>query len=480
VLVEIKNLSNKIYDICILGAGPAGITLALNLSKNFNIALIEGGDFNFSDKSQNIYKGKNIGDKYFELDETRLRLFGGSSNHWGGMCRSLDDFEFIKKNYSKLANWSLNKKDLDLYLDKACEILEIQNNFFSKKINNKINEINFQFSKPVNFNTKYKDEILKSKNIDLFINTNAQFLKPKNKIHSVSIKNFKNEEFLINSKKFIICLGGIETSRFLLLSKFKNNSFLKNNNNIGKYWMEHPHFVVGDVILKEQKDYAKKPASYEEMKYFTLNDNLKLEKKILNCSIRLDKFQNNPYQRDKLKKMIHDLSCVAPKLSKKMFDLFDKNLLCGGRIIAVSEQEPNENSKIVLDRNSVDRFNLPRVNLNWKKNRQDLKTLRVTAEEFAKDFAKNNYGRIAIQNWLYSENFTENENFLAGNHHMGGCRMSSNSKNGLVDNNLELHDFKNVYICGSSVFPSAGHSNPTLTIIQLSLKLASKINSAQL
>ena len=477
MLKDLNNINNQIYDIGIIGAGPAGITLALNLSKKFSVALLEGGDFDFSENSQNIYKGNNSGDKYFDLDETRLRLFGGSSNHWGGMCRPLENFDFKKKIFSKLSHWPLDKMDLDAYLQKACNILEIKNNFIKKKIYKEIQEINFQFSPPVNFNSKYKKSILYSNNIHLFLNSNALYLTPGNSLTDVLVANYKNKKFSLKAKRIILCLGGIETSRFLLLSKSKNRSFLKNNDNVGKFWMEHPHYVIGDVIFKEKNDYSKTPIKYEDLKYYVISDRLKLEKKILNCSLRLDRYKKNPYQKEQLKKLIYDLSCVAPELSKKIFDLFDKNLVCGGRLISVSEQEPNVESFISLNNKEKDRFGLPRANLNWKKNIQDIKTIRTTAEIFANYFASEDHGRIAIQSWLYDDKFTENDNFIAGNHHMGGCRISSSSKNGVVNHNFELHDHKNVFICGSSIFPSGGHSNPTLTIIQLALSLAKKFNN---
>ena len=78
------------YDICIVGTGPAGMSLAVNLPENLRILLIEGGGEGYSENSQNLYQGNNIGHDYFDLTATRLRFLGGSSNHWGGLCRPLD------------------------------------------------------------------------------------------------------------------------------------------------------------------------------------------------------------------------------------------------------------------------------------------------------------------------------------------------------------------------------------------------------
>ena len=98
----------QIPEYVIIGAGPAGTTLADQLSQaNKTVLLLEGGGEEISEINQNRYKGKVIGDKYFDLDITRLRYFGGSSNHWGGNCAPLDETDF--------AEWPINKKDLDKY-----------------------------------------------------------------------------------------------------------------------------------------------------------------------------------------------------------------------------------------------------------------------------------------------------------------------------------------------------------------------------
>lgn len=90
IIKNLRDINIDLFDYTIIGSGPAGITLSLELAKkNKKVLIIEAGDLLFSENSQKFYKGNTIGDKYFPLDITRLRYFGGSTGHWGGAMQNL-------------------------------------------------------------------------------------------------------------------------------------------------------------------------------------------------------------------------------------------------------------------------------------------------------------------------------------------------------------------------------------------------------
>ena len=105
-----RGLFARTFDACVIGTGPAGITLARRLAaRGFSVALMEGGGLELSDESQDLYKGEIVGLDYFPLDEARLRYFGGSSNHWGGRCRALDAVNFLPLAANPLSGWPIDK-----------------------------------------------------------------------------------------------------------------------------------------------------------------------------------------------------------------------------------------------------------------------------------------------------------------------------------------------------------------------------------
>ena len=114
------------FDVCVIGAGPAGITLARRLAAaGATVALMEAGGLEITEESQDVYRGSNVGMEYFDLDVCRLRYFGGTSNHWGGWTRALDAVDFLPRAYVPLSGWPIAQIDLDPYRTEADAILDV-------------------------------------------------------------------------------------------------------------------------------------------------------------------------------------------------------------------------------------------------------------------------------------------------------------------------------------------------------------------
>ena len=126
--VNVQNF--KDFDVAVVGAGAAGITITNQLaSLGYNVALIEAGDYEYTEQSQEIYTAKTVGDPYFDLDVARLRYFGGTTNHWNGWCRTFEEEDFKRDYLGEEFKWPITKQDIDPFKDKACNILEISSDF---------------------------------------------------------------------------------------------------------------------------------------------------------------------------------------------------------------------------------------------------------------------------------------------------------------------------------------------------------------
>ena len=245
ILKNFDNVNLDNFPVVIFGSGPAGISTALELErKNIKCLIIEAGKEEYSEASQEFYKGEVIGDEITDLSLSRLRQFGGTSGHWGGWSKPRE-----KYNYDL---WPINVDELDLYIKRTCEILDINNQFRKSSLNNFFNQIEFKTSQ-VRFARKYKSHIEKSDKISLILNTQlSHFVGSNNNAdHAVCISNGKITN--IPSKYFILACGGIENSRILLWSREINKKFISNDLPIGKYWMNHPYILSGSGAVDKQE-----------------------------------------------------------------------------------------------------------------------------------------------------------------------------------------------------------------------------------
>ena len=473
MLKKIKDIKIQNYDHVVVGTGPAGITLALQLKKkNKNrVLLVEAGSFEYEEDSQEFYKGEIINNcNLKELHESRIRAFGGTSMVWGGMCRELDEIDFDE--------WPIKKTDLSIYLEEAKNILLVNENFLDDKfIDENIKLIDFQWSEPtIRFNDFYKDKIINDKKIDLLINTAVTKIEGNTEVEMLELFDHKENNFYkVKPKNIILACGAIENSRILLYSQTQSkNSFLKPLA-IGKNYLVHPHYVVAKslVEMEEIKKAFDQKYMTKEMFFVSPSNNFIKENAIGNIGLR---FQVNEYPHDS-KELLKDLLCIAPDYAKKIAALGNKKIDCTNiKFFSSWEVKPNNENYINLDESNIDKLGIPRVKVNVNLNENTKKTVKIFVEEVGKFLIDKELGRVAIRNFFYSDKYIWPKDGYGGSHEMGGTKMGVSTKDSVVDKNLKVHGIENLYILGSSVFPTCGHANPTLTICQLALRLGNYLN----
>ena len=454
------------FDVAVVGAGAAGITITNEISSlGYNVALIEAGDYEYTEESQEIYTAKTVGDPYFDLDVARLRYFGGTTNHWNGWCRSFEEEDFNREYLGEEYKWPITLKDIDPFKEKACNILEIPKNFKDTKFkNSKIKKIEFHFSPPVRFRDKYYKNLINNTKVHVFLNANLTDVQyEKSSIIGLNISSYKGINTTIKANKYVFAMGGIENSRYLLwfYEKYKDN-FIANSTSLGRYWMEHPHFTLGQAIVDKRK---------VNEKFYSLSGETQKNMGILNCGFRVLELNDTA-----LKGLLREILCIAPTLGKSLANLAERNLICGVGFRAAWEQAPHYENRITLD-TEKDKFGIPKPILNWQKKSLDRKTVMKSVEIFNQWLLEIDGGRIQLDDWLINKKNYPTNDELAGYHHMGGTRMHENPEFGVVDKNCKVYGSNNLYMAGSSIFTTGGHNNPTLPIIQFALRLANHLVS---
>ena len=455
--------------VCIIGSGPAGISLALQLEKQkIPCLIVEAGGFERSEEGQSNFKGKVIGDHYIDLEIARLRYFGGSSGHWSGWCRPLDEVDFEARNGVKNSGWPIRKKDLDPYTIKTNSILEINAFPPNKPLNDNLEEIYFRFSAPVRFGNKYREDIEKSPLISLLINSPIMDIVPTaKKISHINLYSKNGIAQQISAKYFALCAGGIENSRLLLWSnQLHRSGVVPNSQTLGKYWMEHPVYKAGDTALYTfTKLHVKHSLG---LRFYAPTSKFLHAHGIGNFGMRLTTGENP------IKALIKDGLCIAPNFFTTLAQKANEGLVCSAELRLAWEQIPVSENRIELS-NEKDALGMPRTNLYWKKQPQDRTSAEAAMKLFGSYLIKENLGRAKVVSWLANgKDYPEDDERISF-HHMGGTRMASTSAEGIVDANCKVFGVDNLYIGGSSVFPTGGHANPTYTIVQLALRLGDHI-----
>lgn len=455
--------------VCIIGSGPAGITLALQLEKRgISSVIVEAGGFDYIPSIQEAYQGTVVGDPYFNLSAARLRYFGGTSGHWAGTCRPLDEVDFEPRRGYQNSGWPIRKKDLDPYTDDANSILELSPLQPDEPMDDNWKEIYFQFSPPVRFGQKYRKYIVSSPTIGLLLYSAVTEIVPiKGKISHVKITSRDGSVQRLDAKIFCLCTGGIENSRLLLWSnQLYNGGVVPDARTLGKYWMEHPIYGAGDAVLLHP--FTRRTPTHAGLRYYAPTDRLIRSSGMGNIGFRL-------FIGGALKALVKNGLCVSPQFFTDVAQMMRPSLACSAVLRVCWEQMPVSTNRIELDATERDSTGIPRVKLHWKKQPEDRRTVEMATQVFGIHLAKTNQGRMKVAQWMAAGlDYPENDE-KAGFHHMGGTRMASTSAQGVVDSDCKVFGVDNLYIGGSSVFPTGGHTNPTYTIVQLALRMGNHL-----
>ncbi len=493
-------------DICIVGAGAAGISMALDwIGTQYKVILLEGGGFTYEDKMQELYDGKTTGQRYFPLRSIRLHYFGGTTGHWAGYCSTLDEIDFKKRDWVPHSGWPITRKDLDPFYQRAQKVLELGPYEYdaawllkqdaslkplpldSEIVWNKI----WQFSPPTRFGTKYKNSIVNARNVHLYTYANVTNISTNenlNSVTSVTIKNLAGKEHAVKAKIFVIACCAVQNARILLASNRQAPKGLGNDNDlVGRYFMEHLEMKSAEIWLTNSSslkmymlDFGVTKARAE----LAIREKKQEGYKILNGTgefIPLDYARIMPAYIDMYGEGKADVGTQFREISEKAekegkFSSKTKEYKAFQFFTRI-EQAPNPNSRVQLDLDQ-DALGMPRAQLHWELTSLEKRSLRTMYEIIGREMGRAGVGRVRLLDYLRNENDDSWPPFTGGGwHHMGTTRMSDDPRQGVVDANCKVHGIDNLFMAGSSNFVTAGAANPTLTLVALTLRLSDHIKN---
>jgi choline dehydrogenase-like flavoprotein len=469
---EIGNKAEIITQVCIIGSGPAGITAAWHLQKaGLRVTLIEGSrDWRngwSASRPDKILLYNGVADGAFTTREPeflilptgkhdstasaseRERVFGGTSAHWAGQCRPLDAVTFRERQ--GFPKWPINRDDLDPWYAKAVAFCGLYSDdfspeFWAKYLGAEVPHLagfdtemyQFVSNDNLNFSRRTFDGItIAESKADVILNASLLDIDhSRGVVHGLRVASMDDDrpvprpatEFTIRADAFVLACGAVANARQLLLSNAGNES-----GHVGRYFMGHPITTVPVITIT--KDYLT-PEQMELM----IGDHYRVTGRF------------SPAADHQVELGIG--SCwFSAKGGGYYFEL-----------------APNPNSRITLADTRDRVFGQQQTRITWELTARDRSTYEQTTRLFKEAVNRLN-GDATFEPWE-----KVSEHLVVNGHHIGTTRMSADPREGVVDANLKVHSLNNLYVAGSSVFPSAGISNPTFTIVALAIRLAEHLS----
>ena len=524
-------------DVCIVGGGPAGISAALRIARrsDLRVVVLESGGLEAEPEAQALNEGFNDGLDYYDLVETRNRVLGGSSHKWAGWCRPQDPIDFAGRPWAGSRGWPISYETMVPYFKGAAEMCQLESEQWSIAsgaslpllylppfVSGDVEIALWQGSPPTKFGIAYRDELLASKQVTVVTEgTATEITTEDGRATGVLVKSLSGNEFSITARVTVLAAGGLETPRLLLASRSQNPLGLGNeNDNVGRYFAEHPHLVTGriEVFSREKSGRVTLDAldrgaggvrarlamqrPHGSMKVaYTISRARQESDGLLNFSTHLrtistvSREDSDAYQAFKLAlgnlrsprrfltqvrsrslpdgsgKLLGRLVRGAPEIWKVIYQeaLRKPSQLA---LYTQCEQSPNRDSRVTLDDRSTDALGVPKLRLNWRLNRTDKESVARAQQIVGDQLEATGLGRLVAEPFLAEDSDSWGPNLRGGHHQMGTARMSTDPADGVVDTDGRVHTVRDLYVADASVFPVAGYANPLFTAVAWALRVA--------
>ena len=509
-------------DLCIVGCGAAGIAMATRLAgKHLDVCVLESGGLTFDPANQALAAGTQSGIRYFDLTQTSFRLMGGNTFKWGARSAPMKPIDFSERRWVPHSGWPLSREELDPYYEQAFDLVglhrpfafegDVWRNFGSEPpaFDGALLEFcAFQFGKNLALADLNRAQLQRASNIAIYLHASVQHIHctpTGNHVEELAIATPTGQKYVARARNYVLACGGIENPRLLLLSNSVHPHGLCNGHDlVGRYFMEHPTVSAGTIDSNDwQKlhDFFSPGLVGGRLVEFglALSPALQEAKQCLNAVTRTNlvvshdstqafrellwnlvnrRTLKGDYDAEwlgqRLRAVARDPLAVMTNIVRHALGKPKRFKVDSVFLELRTEQEPNPESRVRLS-DQQDPFGQRRAHLHWAMTERDKHTMRVAAAAFHDELVRLGYGALNTASWLQSPDLCWPADLVGGHHHMGTTRMSENPRTGVVDANCKTHAVDNLYIAGSSVFPTAGYVNPTATVLALALRLAERL-----
>jgi choline dehydrogenase-like flavoprotein len=519
-------------DVCIVGAGAAGITLAIELTRaGREVCLLESGDFVPDHDTQSLHDLESIGYPPRANYMSRARYFGGSCNLWAGRSMLLSEFDFSTRPWVPHSGWPIPHAELARHYPQAAEMLRLPggHRFAIGAHRRRMSDderhllddarltptVSLWAPAPMRFGSTYRRALQRAPRARGGIHakqTHIHLNEAGDRVEALSVATLSGQRFVVRARTVVLACGGLENARLLLASRDRQPHGIGNRfDQVGRYFMDHPRAVFGKVRLRPgsrlpllrgfplpdgKVQVGLGLSQQTQRRERLLNHYLTLEVEVsgytqqsYQSSVEIMKVllrRGHAGRRWELGKaglgalpdMIYLLTPreVLPHPVYRWCWLARQALPRKPRaesfvVVYFCEQPPDPASRVQLGP-EVDRLGVNRLVLDWRIDAAVSASVLRLQQMLAERLEQTGLGHL--------ENPESEPSYTDASHHMGTTRMSDEPRSGVVDRDGRVHGVDNLYVAGSSVFPCTGHANPTLTVVALALRLTEHLRQASL
>ena len=500
-------------DICIVGSGPAGLTIASELrNTGHRVIVIESGGTSGEDSfSKSLNEIVSIGEPR-EMNQSlvRNRVLGGSSHSWFGRCAVLDRIDYEARSWVPYSGWPVTADEMAPFVERSAAYLGVSPEFYAGVLPETakllrspepgVRPVSWQFScvSPVQkdyvrFGVRFAK--LQATNLQVLTHatvTHIDTVPDGSRIIGLEVTTPDGTRHYVRSGQTVLCGGGIENARMLLASNRRDPSGVGNRHGrVGRFLMDHPRTTVGTFpekcVAAVQEEFGLFWASGVRVQCgLSLPVEVQRQERLLNCAAWTTQHvaENDVWRlmrvarRKTGRTRLTTARKIVQNADQLVMGLWDKLVLGRGLtrrlkhldLDVMVEQAPDPESRIRLS-GKRDALNVPLSEIDWKIS--DMERLTVIGLAHAVNTALERAGlpQASLVDWVRDRR-PENAVFTDPAHPLGTTRMASRAEDGVVDRNCKVFGVDNLYVAGSSVFATGGHANPTVTVVALAIRLA--------
>jgi choline dehydrogenase-like flavoprotein len=504
------------YEFCIVGAGPAGITLALELAgRRRHVCVLEAGGESYSAAAQQLLDGAVSGGRYPPLRSTRMSVLGGSSQVWAGWCRPLDAEDFKPRPQLGTPGWPFDGDMLLPYYRRAhehCGLTEFdydadtwRERLAQEPLPVHADElVHCMFHvRAQQFGIAHRTRLEDETTLDVLLHASVTALDidERGAVRAAHARTASGQRVVIRAQQYILAAGGIENAKLLLLSAPEPDRAPGNAHGlVGRFFTDHPFINPGWLVLSggpRRLDFyfpqpvaagaaARVRATLSLPRTVIEREELPASAMFFHPRYEAHAVFDEPAVRAFLELRDTLRSRAVPGAPKPLLSralrgphhiavaALRKLLVRDGpaarwRLRMMFETAARLENRVELD-HRIDAQGRPGTRLHWQVSDTELDGMRRSLRLFDAAFRRCGLGHVEIS--LPDDRAAWRAALEGGKHHMGTTRMHADPRQGVVDATCRVHGTRNLYIAGSSIFPSGGFANPTLTIVALAIRLA--------